>query len=112
MALFEYFPNNYVWNLSLSIALASGAEIGEIVDMCKPLKDAAAAGTDVGTAAFLGEWVKMADKLTQLAQEDAALGRRFSAANKHKRAALYYLTAERMRYRLAGPDRRTGSRRL
>jgi pimeloyl-ACP methyl ester carboxylesterase len=96
MALFEYFPNNYVWNLSLSIALASGAEIGEIVDMCKPLKDAAAAGTDVGTAAFLGEWVKMADKLTQLAQEDAALGRRFSAANKSKRAALYYLTAERM----------------
>ena len=39
MALFEYFPQNYIWNLSLAIALASGAEIGELMDMCKPLKD-------------------------------------------------------------------------
>ena len=31
MALFEYFPN-YVWNLSMSIAVASGAELGEIID--------------------------------------------------------------------------------
>ena len=28
MALFEYFPN-YVWNLSLSIAMQSGAQLGE-----------------------------------------------------------------------------------
>ena len=28
MALFEYFPN-YIWNLSLAIALESGAPIGE-----------------------------------------------------------------------------------
>ena len=28
MALFEYFPN-YIWNLSLAIALESGAVIGE-----------------------------------------------------------------------------------
>ena len=40
MALFEYFPN-YVWNLSLAIALESGGRIGEIVDMCQPIRDAA-----------------------------------------------------------------------
>jgi dienelactone hydrolase len=96
MALFEYFPNNYVWNLSLSIAMASGAEIGEIMDMCKPLKEAAAAGTDAGTPVFLAEWVAMADKLVELAQEDSGRGRKLSAANKLRRAALYYLTAERM----------------
>ena len=28
--MFEYFPGNYVWNLSLNIALSSGAQIGEI----------------------------------------------------------------------------------
>jgi hypothetical protein len=33
MALLEYFPNNYIWNLSLAIAAASGAEIGELGDM-------------------------------------------------------------------------------
>jgi hypothetical protein len=96
MALFEYFPNNYVWNLSLSIAMASGAEIGEIMDMCKPLKEAAAAGTDSGTPVFLAEWVAMADKLVDLAQEDSSRGRKLSAANKLRRASLYYLTAERM----------------
>lgn len=96
MALLEFFPNNYVWNLSLSIALASGAEVGEVVDMCQPLKDAAAGGVDLGTSAFLSEWVKMADKLVTLADEDAERARNLSAANKLRRAALYYLTAERM----------------
>jgi esterase/lipase len=95
MALFQYFPN-YVWNLSLAIALESGGRIGEIVDMCQPLLDKAEAGEDAGTAEFLAEWLKMADKLTGLADEDEAKGRRFSAGDKLKRAAIYYTTAERM----------------
>jgi dipeptidyl aminopeptidase/acylaminoacyl peptidase len=95
MALFDYFPN-YVWNLSLAIALESGGRIGEIMDMCAPIKDAAERGEDAGTGAFLAEWVKMADKLSGLAAEDEARGRLFSAGEKLKRAGLYYLTAERM----------------
>jgi len=95
MALFSYFPN-YVWNLSLAIALESGGKIGEIVDMCAPIKDAASRGEDTGTQAFMTEWVKMADKLGGLAAEDEAKGRLFSAGDKLKRAALYYQTAERM----------------
>ncbi len=95
MALFDYFPN-YVWNLSVSIALESGAKIGEIVDMCAPIRDAAARGDDAGTPQFLAEWVKMADKLSGLADEDEAKGRLFSAGDKLKRAALYYQMAERM----------------
>ena len=96
MALLEYFPNNYIWNLSLAIATASGAEIGELVDMCKPLREAAGRGGDAGTAEFLAEWVKTADRLAGLAQEDQARGRAFSASNKLQRAALYLFTAERM----------------
>lgn len=95
MALFDYFPN-YVWNLSLAIALESGGRIGEIMDMCAPIRDAASRGEDAGTGAFLAEWVKMADKLSGLAAEDEARGRLFSAGGKLKRACLYYLTAERM----------------
>ena len=45
MALFEYFPN-YIWNLSVAIAMESGGKIGEIVDMCQPIKDAADSGAD------------------------------------------------------------------
>jgi len=95
MALFEYFPN-YVWNLSLSIAIQSGAELGEIIDMSKPLLDKAQAGEDAGTGEFLLEWVKMADTLSDLAAEDEAKGRFISASDKLRRASLYLFTAERM----------------
>jgi dienelactone hydrolase len=95
MALFSYFPN-YVWNLSLAIALENGGKIGEIIDMCEPIKEAAQRGEDAGTPAFMREWVKMADKLVGLAEEDKAKGRLFSAGEKLKRASLYYTTAERM----------------
>jgi hypothetical protein len=95
MALFEYFPN-YVWNLSVAMALESGAKIGEIVDMCRPLLDAVEAGEDSGTAQFMAQWVAMAEKLIGLADEDEARGRGFSASDKLERAALYLLVAERM----------------
>jgi dienelactone hydrolase len=95
VALFEYFPN-YIWNLSVAIALESGGRIGEIVDMCQPIRDAAANGDDVGTPAFMREWAKMADKLVELAGEDEVRGRLFSAGEKLKRAALYFGVAERM----------------
>jgi dienelactone hydrolase len=95
MALFEYFPN-YVWNLSVAIALESGGKIGEIIDMCAPLRAAAERGEDAGTQRFMAEWVAMADKLSALAAEDEARGRLLSAGEKLKRAAVYYQTAERM----------------
>ena len=96
MALFQYFPGNYVWNLSIAIALESGARIGEIEDMSRPLLDAAARGEDAGTPEFMRRWVAMGDKLVGLADEDLALGRGVSAAAKLDRAALYFQIAERM----------------
>lgn len=95
MALFEFFPN-YIWNLSVAIAMESGGQIGEVIDMCAPIRDAAAGGGDVGTPAFMQQWAAMGDKLIELADEDEAKGRAFSASNKLERAALYLFTAERM----------------
>jgi dienelactone hydrolase len=95
VALFEYFPN-YIWNLSVAMALESGGKIGEIVDMCQPIRDAAANGADAGTPQFMKQWVAMADRLTGLADEDETAGRAFSASDKLERAALYLLVAERM----------------
>lgn len=96
MALFQYFPNNYVWNLAVNMAIESGGQIGEIEDMCRPLLEAGARGVDAGTAEFLTQWVNMADKLLGLASEDEAQGRVLSASRKMQRAALYLLVAERM----------------
>ncbi|KGM47167.1 alpha/beta hydrolase family protein [Pseudooceanicola atlanticus] len=95
MAMFDYFPN-YVWNLSVSIAMASGAELGEIMDMCQPLLEKAQKGEDAGTGDFMKAWLAVADKLVDLAAEDAEQQRLLSAGPKLQRAALYYLTAERM----------------
>jgi dienelactone hydrolase len=95
VALFEYFPN-YVWNLSVAIAMESGGRIGEIVDMCEPIRDAAARGADAGTPQFMQQWAAMGEKLLELAEEDLAEGRAFSASNKMERASLYLFVAERM----------------
>jgi dienelactone hydrolase len=95
MALFEPFPN-YVWNLSVAIAVENGGKLGEIVDIIKPLTEKAEAGEDANTHDFMVEWVKMADKLVELGEEDLSKGREFSAGNKFKRAAIYYQTGERM----------------
>lgn len=95
MALFEYFPN-YIWNLSVAMALESGGKIGEIIDMCQPIREAAASGADAGTPQFMQKWMAMADQLSGLADEDLSRGRAMSASDKLERAALYLLVAERM----------------
>lgn len=95
MALFEPFPN-YIWNLSVAIAMESGAQVGEIVDIVAAARDAAGASADAGTIAFMQAWMAKADTLIELAAEDEAKGRSFSAGAKLERAALYLLNGERM----------------
>ena len=94
--MFKYFPTNYVWNLSVDLAIEMGARIGEIEAMCAPLQEAAKAPDAAGTKAFRETWVRMADQLCELAAEDEARGRGLSAGEKLRRAASYLITAERL----------------
>ncbi|MEN0108049.1 MAG: alpha/beta hydrolase, partial [Pseudomonas sp.] len=94
--MFRYFPTNYVWNLSVDLAIEMGARMGEIEEMCAPLQEAAKQPDAAGTKAFRETWQKMADKLCGLAEEDEANGRLLSAGEKYNRAATYYLTCERL----------------
>ncbi|MCA0936915.1 prolyl oligopeptidase family serine peptidase [Vibrio alginolyticus] len=94
--MFRYFPTNYPWDLSINLALEMGAKIGEVEEMCAPLKEAADAKDAAGSKAFRESWERMGDKLCQLAEEDESLGRMISAGDKYGRAATYYLTAERL----------------
>ena len=94
--MFRYFPTNYVWNLSVDLALEMGARIGEIVEMCEPLQEAAKQPDAAGTQAFRETWSNMADKLCDLAKEDEENGRLLSAGEKYNRAATYYITCERL----------------
>jgi dienelactone hydrolase len=94
--LFKYFPTNYVWNLSVDLSIEMGARIGEIEEMCAPLQEAAQAPDAAGTKAFRETWVRMSDKLVELAAEDEERGRLISSGEKLLRAANYMLTAERL----------------
>ncbi|HDS1733462.1 prolyl oligopeptidase family serine peptidase [Pseudomonas sp. BP8] len=94
--MFRYFPNNYAWNLSVDLAIEMGARIGEIEEMCGPLKEAAGQSDAAGSQAFRETWARMADKLCSLADEDESRGRLLSAGEKYNRAAIYYLTCERL----------------
>lgn len=94
--MFRYFPTNYVWNLSVDLAIEMGARIGEIEEMCAPLQEAAKAPDAAGTQAFRETWVRMADKLCVLAEEDESRGRLLSAGEKYRRASSYLITAERL----------------
>ena len=94
--MFRYFPTNYVWNLSVDLAIEMGARIGEIEEMCAPLQEAAKQPDAAGTQAFRETWSRLADKLCDLAADDEARGRLISAGDKYGRAATYYLTAERL----------------
>lgn len=94
--MFKYFPTNYVWNLSINLSIEMGARMGEIEEMCAPLQEAAKAPDAAGTQAFRETWVKMGDKLVELAAEDEARGRIISSGDKLIRAGNYLLTAERL----------------
>lgn len=94
--MFKYFPTNYVWNLSVDLAIEMGARIGEIEEMCAPLKEAAKQPDKEGVQAFRDTWAKMADKLCVLAEEDESKGRLLSAGEKYNRAASYLITCERL----------------
>ncbi|MGV7215210.1 alpha/beta hydrolase family protein [Bradyrhizobium sp. UFLA05-112] len=94
--MFKYFPKNYVWNLSVDLAIEMGARIGEIEEMCAPLQEASSQPDAAGVQAFRETWSAMADKLCTLAAEDEAQGRFFSAGEKYNRAAIYLITCERL----------------
>jgi hypothetical protein len=104
--MYEPFPGNYVWNLSVNLCLAMGGAIGEIERANEHVREVARQGEDVGTEAFFSAWVGMADRVVELADEAAAAGHFFSAAEKYGRATAYYVTAERMQSRHYEPRKK------
>jgi dienelactone hydrolase len=103
--MYEPFPGNYVWNLSVNICLGMGGAIGEIERANERVREVAKQGEDSGTEAFFSAWVGMADRVAQLGDEAAAAGHFLSAAEKYGRATAYYITAERMQSRHYDPRR-------
>lgn len=101
--MYEPFPGNYVWNLSVNICLNMGGVMGEIDPANDRVRAVAGDNPDEGTEAFFDAWGQLADRVRLLAQEDDEAGHRIAAAEKFARAAAYYITAERMQSRHYAP---------
>jgi dienelactone hydrolase len=97
--MFEYFPGNYVWNLSVVATLNNGGLIDEVDRACRPLRDAATRGEDAGTREFLDAWVRLVDEMLAEAARREAAGHTRSAGAITKRCLNYLIHAERMQSR-------------
>ncbi len=93
--MFEYFPENYPWNLAVMGAAYLGA-IGEIDEACRPLKEAAKRNDRFAQQAWYESWKKVAERVEALALDHEKAGQYLSAGRKYLRASVYYIAAERM----------------
>ncbi|MFC4069591.1 alpha/beta hydrolase family protein [Actinoplanes subglobosus] len=109
--MFEYFPGNYVWNLGVVATLNSGGLIDEVDRACRPIKELATRGADVGTREFMASWAAVAEDLASQAAADEAAGHPRTAGQKYQRATNYLAQAERMQSAKA-PDRKAFYQRL
>lgn len=103
--MYEPFPGNYVWNLSVNICIGMGGAMGEMEQANAQVRAIAAEGEDKGTEAFFESWGAMADRVYALGEEAEQAGHPLSAAEKYCRATAYYMTAERMQSRHYAPRR-------
>jgi dienelactone hydrolase len=94
--MFEYFEDNYVWNMAVNLALGMGGSIGDIDDASRELRPLAKNRDDASAEKFFTAWTGLGAKLKRLAEADEARGQLLSAGAKYRRAFIYYIQAERM----------------
>jgi dienelactone hydrolase len=94
--MFEYFEDNYVWNMAVNLALGMGASIGDIDDASRSLRPIAKTRDHAAAEQFFAAWSGLGAKLKRAAAADEARGRLLSAGAKYRRAFISYIQAERM----------------
>jgi len=92
--VFEYFADQYSWNLGVLMAQQLGGEMSEIDEACRPLRSLSK-GED-SSDAWIERWSTLARKVQGFARKDEEAGRALSAGKKYLRACVYWFTAERM----------------
>ncbi len=94
--MFEYFRENYVWNLAMMGAVNGGGAMGEIDEACRPLKEASVRNDVFAQHAWYESWKKVAERVEALGRTHEKAGQLLSAGRKYTRSCLYYIAAERM----------------
>jgi len=98
--MFEYFQGHYSWSTAALMAVQLGGELSEVDEACRPLVEAAklpdARNNPEAQRLWVDRWRQLATKVEALAAEDERRGHALSAGRKFRRAAIYFMTAERM----------------
>src|SRR5690242_14901641 len=98
--MFEYFPNHYSWSSAALMAVQLGGELSEVDEACRPLLEAAklpdARNNPLAQKHWVDRWSALARKVETLAKVDERADHPLSAGRKYRRAAVYFMTAERM----------------
>ncbi len=101
--MYEYFPDNYTWSMSVMMTVNLGGNMSDIDEACAPLRDIAGAGDDAAVEAWHRCWSRIAERAEHYARANEAAGHTLSAGRKYKRACLYHMADERQ---LSGRDPR------
>lgn len=94
--MFEYFPDNYPWSLTVAVSIGMGGEMSEIAEACRPLANlTSGVSNKVATEAWYQSWSILGQKLEHLGDDAKVRGWNFTAGERYFRASNYLLMAER-----------------
>src|ERR1700729_2670599 len=93
--MFEYFPDNYPWSLSVVWAVEAVGTFSEIHDAIEKLKPMAALAPDVSGAAWYDAWLGLAAQRLYSARDAEARGYSQTAGRGYFRGGIYELMAIR-----------------
>ena len=93
-AWFPYFKDNYLWSqvigVVLNLAPMGGSAMWEVDRVGKRLQ-----GKEGDTKAWVEEWMRMADFVLDIAEEEENKGHKRTAAGAYVRSSVYRYVAER-----------------
>lgn len=96
MAMYMYFPDNYPWSMAAMMAVNLGGTMSDLDEACASVRELAAANDDRANDAWFDNWTRIAERAERQAGEAESAGHMLSAQRMYRRAAAYYMTAERM----------------
>lgn len=96
--MFEYFPDNYTWNMAVVTLVDEVGTISEADSVLRKVREQIETDSDLSHArqVWFEAMKSLGARLQALAEDDEKRGRYLSAARKFHRAAMYYIRADRM----------------
>ena len=94
--MFEYFKDNYAWNLTAVTLIEEIGTISQPAEAFEAVVDLADGPPEKANQAWYDVMTELGGRLERLAEEDLANGNPLTASRKFHRAAMYFVRADRI----------------